>query len=234
MRYDAVIFDLFGTLVDNMHHEEFLQELTTMAGILGVSAEDLIHMWSATWPLRSIGKLPSAESAIIYICNELGVEPDDERVQQAALVRFEFSRRALIPRLDTVETLARLKSEGYKLGLISDCTAEIPLLWPSTPMASLIDVPIFSCSVGLKKPDPRIYLLACERLGVTPEKCLFMGDGGSNELSGANAVGMFPVLIRVAYENEHNTRRHGEEQWHGAQIATVKDILPFVDEALAS
>ena len=234
MRYDAVIFDLFGTLVDNMHHEEFLQELTTMAGILGVPARDLIQMWSATWPLRSIGKLPSAEAAIRYICNELGVELDDERIQQAAQVRFEFSRRALVPRLDTVETLARLKSEGYKLGLISDCTAEIPLLWPTTPMASLIDVPIFSCSVGLKKPDPRIYRLACERLGVAPEKCLFMGDGGSNELSGANAVGMFPVLIRVAYENEHNTRRHGEEQWHGAQIATVRDILPFVDEALAS
>jgi putative hydrolase of the HAD superfamily len=234
VRYDAVIFDLFGTLVDNMHHEEFLQELTTMAGILGVPAKDFVPMWSATWPLRSIGKLPSAESAIRYICNELGVETDDGRIQQATQVRLEFSRRALVPRHDTVETLTRLKSEGYKLGLISDCTAEIPLFWPTTPMASLIDVPVFSCSVGLKKPDPRIYLLACEHLSVVPEKCLFMGDGGSSELSGANAVGMFPVLIRVPYENEHNTRRHGEEQWHGAQITTVKDILPFVDEALAS
>ena len=234
MKYDAVIFDLFGTLVDNMHHEEFLQELTKMAGILGVPAEDFIRMWNVTWPLRSIGKLPSPEAAISYICNQLGVETNDEQVQQATQIRFEFSRRALVPRHDTVETLTRLKSEGYKLGLISDCTAEVALLWPATPLAPLIDVPIFSCSVGLKKPDARIYLLACERLSVIPQKCLFMGDGGSNELGGANAVGMFPVLIRVPYENEHNTRRHGEEQWHGAQIATVKDILPFVDEALAS
>jgi putative hydrolase of the HAD superfamily len=234
VRYEAVIFDLFGTLVDNMHHEEFNQALATMANIVGAPAEGFIPMWSATWPLRSVGKLPNPASAIRYICHQLGVSPDDEQVEQASQIRFEFSRRSLVPRHDTIETLARLKSEGYKLGLISDCTAEIPLLWPTTPLASLIDVPIFSSSVGLKKPDPRIFLLACERLGVAPQKCLFMGDGGSNELSGANAVGMFPVLIRVPYENEHNTRRHGEEQWHGAQITTVKDILPFVDEALAS
>jgi putative hydrolase of the HAD superfamily len=234
VKYDAVIFDLFGTLVDNMPHEEFVQALTTMAGILSVSAEGFIHMWDVTWPLRSIGKLPNPESAIRYICKQLGVEPDDEQVQQAAQIRFEFSRRSLIPRHDTVETLSLLRAEGYKLGLISDCTAEIALLWPTTPLAPLIDVPIFSCSVSLKKPDPRIFRLACERLGVVPEKCLFMGDGGSNELSGANAVGMFSVLIRVPYENERNTRRRDEEQWHGARITTVKGILPFVDGALAS
>jgi putative hydrolase of the HAD superfamily len=234
MKYDAVIFDLFGTLVDNMPHEEFEQALSTMAGILSVPAAGFIHMWDATWPLRSVGKLPGPEAAIRHICNQLGVEPDDEQVQQAARIRFEFSRRSLVPRHDTIETLARLKSEGYKLGLISDCTAEIALLWPTTSLAPLIDVPIFSSSVGLKKPDPRIFRLACERLGVAPKKSLFMGDGGSNELSGARSVGMFPVLIRVPYETTPNTRRHDEEQWHGIQITAVKDILPFVDEALAS
>jgi putative hydrolase of the HAD superfamily len=234
VRYDAVIFDLFGTLVDNMPHEEFKRALTTMAGSLGAPTEGFIHMWDVTWPLRSIGKLPTAESAIRHICNQLGVAPNDEQVQQAASIRFDFSRRSLVPRHDSVETLTRLKAEGYKLGLISDCTAEVALLWPATPLAPLIDVPVFSCSVGLKKPDPRIFLLACERLGVAPGKCLFMGDGGSNELSGARAVGMFPVLIRVPYENTHNTRRHDEEQWHGVQITTVRDIWPFVDEAPAS
>lgn len=234
MRYEAVIFDLFGTLVDNMPHEEFERALARMADIVGAPAEGLIRGWSTTWPLRSVGKLPDPASAIRYICNQLGVEPSDEQVQQAAQIRFEFSRRSLIPRHDAVETLSRLKAEGYKLGLISDCTAEIPLLWPTTPLAPLIDVPIFSSSVGLKKPDPRIFHLACERLGVVPEKCLFMGDGGSNELSGARAVGMFPVLIRVPYENRLNARRHDEEQWQGARITTVKDVLPFVDNALAS
>ncbi len=234
MKYDAVIFDLFGTLIDNMPFEAFNQALATMARILGLPAEEMQRMWNVTWPQRSLGQLPDTASAIRYICTQLGVSPADEQIQQATEIRLQFSRRSLVPRHDTIATLTLLKSQGYKLGLVSDCTAEVPLLWSTTPLASLIDVPIFSCSVGLKKPDARIFLLACEHLGVAPQRCLFIGDGGSDELRGASAVGMSPVLIRVPYENDHNVRRHGERPWQGTRIATVKDILPFVDETLSA
>jgi len=49
--------------------------------------------------------------------------------------------------------------------------------------------------VGLSKPDPRIYQLACERLEVEPNDCMFVGDGANDELAGAQQVGMRAVCV---------------------------------------
>ena len=138
----------------------------------------------------------------------------------------------LVPRHDTLETLQELRSAGYKIGLISDCTAEVPLLWPETPFVQLIDVPIFSCAVHLKKPDPRIYLLACERLEVVPQRCLFVGDGGSRELNGATAVGMDAIMIRMEHEDTYDVHRLEADVWEGSSVITLKNILPFVDDKI--
>lgn len=58
----------------------------------------------------------------------------------------------------------------------------------------LFEVVIESSVVGLRKPDPRIYQLACERLGVTPEECVFLDDIGAN-LKGARALGMTTIKV---------------------------------------
>ena len=50
-----------------------------------------------------------------------------------------------------------------------------------------------SCELGLKKPDPRIFQLCTERLSLSPEECLYVGDGGSHELEAAKAFGMHPL-----------------------------------------
>ena len=87
---------------------------------------------------------------------------------------------------------------------------------------------MFSCSVGLKKPDPRIYQLAANRLEVEPESCLHIGDGGSNELTGASKVGMHPVLIRIPSEDSADAYRIDWEEWHGLTISSLKDVLTLL------
>ena len=57
-------------------------------------------------------------------------------------------------------------------------------------LAVQVDVPIFLCMEGLLKPAPAIYELACDRLGVDVSAAVFVGDGGSNELHGADTVGL--------------------------------------------
>ena len=110
-------------------------------------------------------------------------------------MRMEFTRRSLAPREDAAETVATLRARGYKVGLISDCSVEVPALWQETRLAPLVDAPVFSCVVGLRKPDPGIYAIVCERLGVPAGACLYVGDGSSHELTGARTAGMDPVLI---------------------------------------
>ena len=89
-----------------------------------------------------------------------------------------------------VQTLHVLKRAGYRIGLITNCAYDEIAAWDSSELAGLVDVPIFSCVEGLIKPDPAIYKLACDRLGVDVSAAVFVGDGGSDELRGADAAGL--------------------------------------------
>ena len=114
--------------------------------------------------------------------------------------------------------------------MVTDCSSEVPAIWPSTCFAPLFDIAIFSCRVGLKKPDPRIYNLAVEGLGIESEDCLYVGDGSSQELTGAASVGMSPVLIRDLDENStevHRVDAEGEK-WEGQVITSLKQVLTLV------
>jgi epoxide hydrolase-like predicted phosphatase len=51
---------------------------------------------------------------------------------------------------------------------------------------------VLSGTIGIRKPDPRIYVLAAERLGVAPERCVFVDDLGGN-LKPAKALGMTTI-----------------------------------------
>jgi putative hydrolase of the HAD superfamily len=79
--------------------------------------------------------------------------------------------------------------------VISVCSGDVEELWDETEIAPHVDDVVLSCAVGLSKPDPRIYRLACERLDVRPEECLFVGDGANDELAGAQRVGMRAVCV---------------------------------------
>jgi putative hydrolase of the HAD superfamily len=228
-RFKAVVFDLYGTLVDNFSlavHEGVLRE---MAAIVGAPSEDFVRKWFDSYEWRAIGKITSPEANIELICRQLGVPLNEDRIREAAQVRYEFTRQGLKPWPEAVPVLSRLKTLGYKLALISDCSAETPSSWEHTPIASLMDVTVFSCVVGLKKPDPHIFLQAAERLGVETEECLYIGDGSSQELSGAAAVGMHPVMIRAPSEAPDAHRVH-EEEWKGRKIALLTEVLDIVSE----
>jgi len=133
----------------------------------------------------------------------------------------------MLPRPGAIEMLAHLKLEGYKTGLITDCSAEVPAIWKDTPFIDLFDVAIFSCSVGIKKPDPRIYQLSVNQLGIKPQECLYVGDGSSRELSGAMRVGMDPVLIRTL-DDPIDAHQIEAEEWNGRIISSLKDVLVLI------
>jgi putative hydrolase of the HAD superfamily len=222
----AIIFDLFGTLVENFAVDSHEDAVAGMSRALGLSHETFRRAWSdGTYLDRITGRCPTLRASIEQALGALGVDAAPWQVDAAVQARVEFTRAALQPKHDAVQTLTRLWEGGYRLGLVSDCAPEVPELWPATPFATLIDVPVFSCAVGLRKPDPRIYALAAERLGVGPAECLFVGDGSSRELSGALAAGMQAVLVRVSLANVYDKVREDVESWQGPSVGALEELL---------
>ncbi len=231
MAYDAVIFDLFGTLIPNFSTQAYEQMQRRMADILGAPFEGFQRIWGETNDARAKGQFPTLDANIVHACRELGIPAPQAKVDAAVAVRVEMTRvvvRAV--RAGAVETLTKLRLAGYKTGLISDCTPEIPALWRTTPLPPLLDVATFSSESGLKKPDPAIYRLTCERLRVQPERCLYVGDGDSRELTGARAVGMTAVRIEALVTDAGPAHVLNAEAWDGRRIARIEQVLEVLAE----
>ena len=226
MKYKAIIFDLFGTLVDSYSVQGYNRLLTDMASALELPGEDFSKLWRDTTYERGIGIFKTTKESIRYICNILKVSVSDENIRKCEQIRLENTRKALTPKNGAVDILKSLRGLGCKIGLITNCSAEVPLFWKNTEFSHLFDVTIFSASVGMKKPDAQIYNLACEQLGVEPNECLYIGDGDSNELSGASQLGMDAVMIRDP--NEIDPYRLVEVDWDGRKIENFTEIMDLI------
>jgi putative hydrolase of the HAD superfamily len=228
MKVQAVIFDLFGTLVNDFA-TSVGQTYTELAEALQVSIEQFMPLWRQTTKLRSDGTLQTVEAGIEHVCDTMGVHVRPEQMAKAVEIRLEQARRALEPRPEAVATLARLKDEGYKIGLLSNCSVEIPIVWPEIPFADLIDTAVFSCRARLMKPDPRIYHLACESLGVMPERCLYIADGENHELAAAAKAGLHSVLIRNPSRDNGSELLREAREWQGAAISSLPKAITLLD-----
>ncbi|MHA2009475.1 MAG: HAD family hydrolase [Promethearchaeota archaeon] len=226
MKYKAIIFDLFGTLVDNYSVQGYNRLLTDMASALRLPEEDFSKIWRDTTYERGTGIFKTTEESIRYVCNTLKVSVNDENIKKCVQIRRNNSVKALTPKNGAIEILQRLRGLGYKIGLITNCSAEVPLLWKNTDFFHLFDVTTFSASVGLKKPNPQIYTLTCDQLGVKLNECLFIGDGDGNELSGASQLGMDAVMIRDP--SELDPYRLVEVDWDGPKIENFKGIMNLI------
>jgi putative hydrolase of the HAD superfamily len=232
VKYAAVIFDLFGTLVDNFSLREHEGIVRQMAAVVSAPSDGFLRLWLDTFNERATGIFPNPEANIGHICSKLGVQVEEAKIKQSARLRFDYEARSMTPRADALEVLSNLKSRGYKTGLISDSSAEAPVIWKETPFAPLIDVAVFSCLVGFRKPNPQIYHLAAKHLGVEPQACLYIGDGSSQELTGANGVGMHAVLLSVPDDNPADTYRIDRDEWSGPVISSLKQVVTLLTESL--
>jgi putative hydrolase of the HAD superfamily len=227
MIFKAVIFDLFGTLVNNFGSsvQQMARELATA---LAAPYEPFMALWNQTLEMRIIGDFDTVEANIEYVCHGIGVHPKAEQIREAVEIRMKYVREALIPRPDAIGIPNRLKKQGYAIGLISNCSPEIPSLWHETPFAHVIDRPVFSCRAHLKKPDSRIYHLACEQLGAAPRDCLYVADGEDHELAAAGHVGLHPVLIRTSAQQAAGGSHQEAREWQGTTISALAEVLGLV------
>jgi putative hydrolase of the HAD superfamily len=93
-----------------------------------------------------------------------------------------------------VEAVRRARKAGIRTGLISNSWGE-GLAYDQAMLDELFDAVVISGDVGLHKPQPEIFLMGAERIGVAPEECVFVDDLREN-CAGAEAVGMKAILHR--------------------------------------
>jgi putative hydrolase of the HAD superfamily len=215
----GIVFDLWQTLVPWPSAEgEALRR--GWAGELGASLEELDSHWYGgdAFHRRETGPL---EAAVTALRDALGAD-----VPVGPLIddRMAMTRRALAAAPEVERTLRELRALGYPIGLVSNCTEDVALCWPESNLAPLVDHAVFSATAGCAKPEARIYRLVCDALGLDPSDCLFVGDGANDELAGAAAVGMTPVLLA-----ENGVARwEGLRDWQGARIASIPEVLELV------
>jgi putative hydrolase of the HAD superfamily len=88
MRFEAVVFDLFGTLVPGFSEERFNASLAAMAGALGVDGGEFIRQWSfETWEERATGQFETIGANVRQICEALAELAKREGVGEAVLLR---------------------------------------------------------------------------------------------------------------------------------------------------
>ncbi len=220
----AVLFDLFGTLVDNPTNAEVAQIHQEIAFALGIPAEEYARGWKATFQERARGSHGSIAQSIAAAAAISGNSFDETALPRAVEIRYEFTRGWLTPRPDAFSTLSQLKNRGLKIGLLSNCTDEVPEIWPSLTIASMFDEPLFSSKELLRKPMPEFYHRAFERLNVLAPECLFVADGDNGELAASKKIGMPVVMIRPS-DLLNDYRQDPEEDWDGPRIERLSELL---------
>jgi putative hydrolase of the HAD superfamily len=213
VRVEAVIFDLWETLIDWDREAAALMS-ERIEERIGIGFRD---RWYAS-PHRYT-------TPVRQVLADVGVPA--EAMDDVCEIRLDFVRHCLVPRAGAVETLEQLREDGYRTGLITVCSEDVETLWPDSQFAGLFDVEVFSSRLGVSKPDPRIYLHCCEELGVEPSAAVFVGDGANDELEGARRVGMRAVLI---HQLGQDPLWPEVREWDGARITSIPEILEVLEQ----
>ncbi|HWW86164.1 MAG TPA: HAD-IA family hydrolase [Vicinamibacterales bacterium] len=123
---------------------------------------------------------------------------------------------------DIAAIIEELRRQGLRLAVVSNCFAEDVRAWPTWPLAREFQCAVFSYAVGVAKPDPRMYLTATRRLAVEPGATVFIGDGGDDELAGAERVGLRAFRARWF---EWGRARVGSSADTAVALASCQDLL---------
>ncbi|OGO56451.1 MAG: hypothetical protein A2V85_03620 [Chloroflexi bacterium RBG_16_72_14] len=187
-RYRGAVFDFDGLLVDSEPGWARAEERLLQRHGHAMTDEDRT---------ATVGR--SMEQSVATYAARLGMGPDGIVALHAELL--ELARREYLAgfalRPGAVALLAHLRP-AMPIGLASNTErALIDLALAATPLAALFDVVVTASDVNRHKPAPDLYLLACERLGVSPADAVAFEDSVAG-IRSAHAAGLTVVAVAPA------------------------------------
>jgi HAD superfamily hydrolase (TIGR01662 family) len=178
-----VVFDLYGTLI-------YLSKETK--SYTGLFADLGLHRSEELKKARRIALTEDFEDLEGFIRKiKPGAFIDSKYYQQQ--VEEERDSALLYP--ETIRILNNLKEKKMKLGLISNLASPYKKPFFSLGISKYFDEVLFSCEVGLRKPDPRIYQRIIEKFRINPAQTLMTGDKVHADVEGPKFVGMKAIHL---------------------------------------
>ena len=199
MRFRAVLFDAGGTLL-------FLDYARLAAGVgaaCGVELTEASLRAAAPAASREMEQAGGTDRDragrfLHALFTGAGVPPERWDDARAALHRLHAERhlwsggdRA------TPGALERLRAAGVRLGVVSNSDGRVAEALAAAGLAHLFEVIIDSHLAGVEKPDPRIFRIALDAMGVGPGDALYIGDLYEVDVVGARAAGLTAALVGV-------------------------------------
>lgn len=219
----AVIFDMYETLIT--HYDSPLYFSMHMAADSRIPVEEFQALWMPTDTERTIGQL-SFEDAIRDILMKAD-RYSDELLNHIVAKRYAIKKDCFEHlHSEIIPMLTKLKEQGIKIGLISNCFSEEAVVIRESTLFPYFDAVYLSYEQGLKKPDPEIFKRCMNELQLTAEECVFIGDGGSHELEASGSLGMKP-LQAVWYFKEGSLHRIKPMEEY-IQLKTPMDVFHHI------
>jgi 2-haloalkanoic acid dehalogenase type II len=124
-------------------------------------------------------------------------EVPDDRLVPVLKETFAVSQAHWQPEADTIPTLRRLGELGYRLGIVSNAgdDADVQVLIDKAGIRSYFEVILSSAAAGVRKPNPDIFRRVLDRMGLTPEQAVMVGDVLGADILGAHNAGMPGIWI---------------------------------------
>lgn len=216
--YDAVVFDLFGTLVDAPTTHDRAACAMAIARETGTGTATAESVLASSWEIRHDGRLPTLAELAGWLSHQCSAPPAVSI--RLAVTLLEIARRRLVCDRSVINILRRLRRRGVRIGVLSDAAADVAAAWPEGSLASVVDVAVFSCREKAVKPAPQLYRTVVEGLGVDRASVLYCGDGGGGELAGAQAAGLH--VVRVRRRGMPSALAYGECDWSGPELLRVE------------
>jgi HAD superfamily hydrolase (TIGR01509 family) len=185
----AVIRDRLATWVEDRAPPE-VDELVERI------ADEVDRMVERSYLERSLEELDQI-ALFAEAFEGLGYRLPPDLLREVAELDHDAFAKSVRIEPETMETLEKLKADGYRLGLVSNVSLLPDLMHRDLEafgLRPLLDGAVFSSEIGVRKPRPHIFHHVLDQLGVGPGDAVFVGDRLVDDIAGAHAVGMRAVL----------------------------------------
>lgn len=219
----AIIFDMYETLITLSESPFYFG--TQIALDAGIEEEKFQEIWRTAETDRTIGKI-TLEKLLEKVLKTNGCY--SETKMNLIVNKRIRSREAAFEHLhkDIIPMLSALKKKGVLIGLISNCFSEEAMIIKKSVLYPYFNAVCLSYDEGLQKPDPDIYKRCLEKLNVQAADCLYVGDGGSNELEAAEMVGM--KAVQAVWYLKEGTIQPSKRKAGFRQLETPLDLLNII------